>query len=118
MTGQPAPPALKQDIIDQALAEGFAAPGFCRPGAIPEAAARLAAYVAEGRHGQMGWMAERIAWRGETAALWSGARAVVMLAEAYTPEHEPLAGGAMPVCPVSGALGSGRFGAHHWHIHR
>ncbi len=91
MTGAPAPPVLKQDIIDQALAEGFAAPGFCRPDAIPEAAARLAAYVAEGRHGQMGWMAERMGWRGDPAALWPEARTVIMLAEPYGQGTDPLA---------------------------
>ncbi len=65
--------------------------GVCRPDAIPEAAGRLAAFVAEGRHGQMGWMAERMGWRGDPAALWPAARSVVMLAEAYTPRHDPLA---------------------------
>ncbi len=91
MTGQPAPPALKQDIIDQALAEGFATPGFCRPDAIPEAAARLADYVAADRHGQMGWMAERMHWRGDPAALWPAAKTVIMLAEPYGQGADPLA---------------------------
>ncbi|MCC5972832.1 MAG: tRNA epoxyqueuosine(34) reductase QueG, partial [Rubellimicrobium sp.] len=45
---------------------------------------------AVGRHGQMGWMAERMGWRGDPAALWPEARSVVMLAEAYTPRHDPL----------------------------
>jgi len=39
----------------------------------------------------MGWMAERMGWRGDPAALWPAARSVVMLAEAYTPGHDPLA---------------------------
>jgi epoxyqueuosine reductase len=86
------PPAdLKSLISDQAKAEGFAALGFCRPDAIPGAARRLATFVEEGRHGQMGWMAERMGWRGDPAALWPGARTVIMLAEAYTPPHDPLA---------------------------
>ena len=38
----------------------------------------------------MGWMAERMHWRGDPAALWPAARSVVMLAELYTPEHDPL----------------------------
>ena len=63
---------------------------------MPEAAGRLAAFLAEGRHGQMGWMAERAAWRGNPAALWPEARSVVMLAEPYTPDEDPMAvlGGA------------------------
>jgi epoxyqueuosine reductase len=61
-----------------------------RPDAIPEAAGRLQAFVETGRHGQMGWMAERMTWRGNPAALWPEARSVVMLAELYTPDHDPL----------------------------
>lgn len=77
---------LKSRLHNQALAEGFSAMGICALGAIPQAAERLAAFVAEGRHGQMGWMAERMAWRGDPTALWPEARSVIMLAEAYTPE--------------------------------
>ena len=65
--------------------------GICRPDAAPETAARLAAFVEAGYHGQMQWMAERMAWRGSPAALWPQARSVIMLAEAYTPTHDPLA---------------------------
>ncbi len=70
---------------------GFVRMGVCRPDAVPDAASRLAGFVADGRHGQMGWMAERMSWRGDPAALWPEARSVVMLAEAYTPAHDPLA---------------------------
>ena len=82
---------LKQRIIDQARAEGFAASGFCRPDALPDAPARLEAFVAQGRHGQMQWMADRMAWRANPAALWPEARTVIMLAEPYTPPADPLA---------------------------
>ena len=64
--------------------------GVCRPDAIPHAKERLARFVAEGRHGQMGWMAERMNWRGDPAALWPEAKSVIMLAEAYTPEEDPM----------------------------
>ncbi len=83
--------AFGNRLKERALAEGFSAVGFCAPSAIPEAAGRLAAFVAAGRHGQMGWMAERMAWRGDPTALWSEARTVIMLAEIYTPETDPLA---------------------------
>ncbi|MCP1169892.1 tRNA epoxyqueuosine(34) reductase QueG [Limimaricola litoreus] len=82
--------ALKTRLREAALGEGFAEMGICRPDAIPEAAARLATYVDEGRHGQMGWMEERMHWRGDPSALWPEARSVIMLAEAYTPRHDPL----------------------------
>jgi epoxyqueuosine reductase len=82
---------LKRTLIDRALEEGFAKVGITRPDAVPEIAGRLSTYVSEGRHGQMGWMAERMHWRGDPAALWPEARSVIMLAEPYTPEHDPLA---------------------------
>jgi epoxyqueuosine reductase len=83
---------LKDLLSARALEEGFSAIGVCRPDAVPEAAGRLRAFLAEGRHGQMGWMAEREGWRGDPAALWPDARSVIMLAEAYTPEADPMAG--------------------------
>ena len=73
------------------MAEGFTALGFCRPDAIPDAPGRLAAFVDLGRHGQMGWMADRMNWRGDPGALWPAAHTVIMLAEAYTPKTDPLA---------------------------
>jgi epoxyqueuosine reductase len=84
------PGDLKADLEREALAAGFAAMGVCRPDAIPQAAGRLARFLEAGRHGQMGWMAERSGWRGDPRALWPEARSVVMLAEGYTPAHDPL----------------------------
>jgi epoxyqueuosine reductase len=81
---------LKARIVARAEAEGFARVGVTRPDAVPEVAARLAAFLAEERHGQMGWMAERAEWRGNPAALWPAARSVVMLAEPYTPDEDPM----------------------------
>ncbi len=81
-----------------ALAEGFCGVGVTRPDAIPDAAGQLSEYVDAGYHGQMHWMAERMAWRGDPAALWPEARSVVMLAESYTPDHDPLAVLGEPEC--------------------
>lgn len=83
--------ALKDRVVARALQEGFVSARVCRPDAVPDVADRLAAFVADGYHGQMGWMAERMAWRGDPAALWPEARSVLMLAESYSPEHDPLA---------------------------
>ncbi|MFZ1468996.1 MAG: tRNA epoxyqueuosine(34) reductase QueG [Paracoccaceae bacterium] len=87
---------MKDRLRAQAMAEGFSGMGICRPDAVPEAAGRLRAYLADGRHGQMGWMEAREGWRGSAAALWPEARSVVMLAEVYTPESDPMAGLAQP----------------------
>ncbi len=82
---------LKERLVARALEEGFSKVGICAPDAVPGAAGRLAGWLAEGRHGQMGWMAERVTWRGSAAALWPEARSVIMLTESYTPEGDPLA---------------------------
>ncbi|SLN34415.1 tRNA epoxyqueuosine(34) reductase QueG [Pseudooctadecabacter jejudonensis] len=82
---------LKDRLKARAFEEGFAGFGVCRPDAVPQIAERLARFVEEGRHGQMAWMGERMAWRGNPTALWPEAKSVVMLAEPYTPEHDPLA---------------------------
>ena len=77
-------------LREKALAEGFSDFGVCKPDAIPKTAARLQAFVDAGRHGQMHWMAERMGWRGSPSALWPEAKSVVMLAENYGPDHDPL----------------------------
>lgn len=82
---------LKHALLTEARAAGFAKMGICRPDAIPDAGARLADFVADGRHGQMGWMAERVTWRADPCALWPDAKSVIMLAEPYTPDDDPLA---------------------------
>ena len=83
--------SLKAELDAFARAAGFAVMGVCRPDAVPELPDRLAAFVDAGMHGQMGWMAERMNWRADPAALWPEARSVIMLAEPYAPEHDPLA---------------------------
>ena len=93
--GLPDPPAarpggLADRLRERALAEGFAAMGVCAPDAIPEAPDRLRRWLADGMHGQMGWMESREAWRGDPGAMWPDARSVVMLAESYAPEGDPL----------------------------
>ncbi len=87
---------LKAQLIARAREEGFSAVGITRPDATPDSAARLAAFVARGWHGDMGWMAERMAWRGNPSALWPEARSVIMLAEGYTPGEDPMAVTARP----------------------
>ena len=82
---------MKEALVSYAIEAGFASVGICRPDAVPELPERLAAFVDAGMHGQMGWMAERMQWRADPVALWSAARSVIMLAELYTPKHDPLA---------------------------
>ncbi len=87
---------LKDRLVAQALAEGFVSCKVCRPGDVPEVPGRLQQFLEKGYHGQMGWMAERSHWRGDPGVLWPEARSVIMLAESYTPEEDPMAVVAWP----------------------
>jgi epoxyqueuosine reductase len=78
-------------LVAQALAEGFVSCRICRPWDVPQVPKRLEAFVEAGWHGQMGWMEERMHWRGDPSALWPEARSVIMLAESYTPDEDPMA---------------------------
>ena len=82
----------REDLIRvEAASLGF---DLCRFTDIDEAwpaAGRLEAFVAAGRHGEMGWMAETLERRRHARAMWDGARSAIMLGVNYGPEHDPLA---------------------------
>ena len=77
-------------MVAEATEAGFAMARVCRPDAIPDMPARLNAFLNAGFHGQMGWLEDRAHWRGDPTKLWPEARSVIMLAEPYTPDHDPL----------------------------
>ena len=81
--------ALTDEIAAEARALGFADFGVARP-AIGPAGERLREWVAAGSHGEMAWMADRIDWRADPATLWSQARSVILLADSYAPDADPL----------------------------
>jgi len=81
---------LKRQIRDWATSEGFDTIGFTRPDAIPLAPERLATFIAEGRHGDMGWMAETVERRGDPRELWPDMRSIIMLGKNYGPGVDPL----------------------------
>ncbi|VAV91442.1 Epoxyqueuosine reductase [hydrothermal vent metagenome] len=81
---------FKQRLVTQALEEGFDAARICRPWDVGHVPDGLAGYLERGYHGQMGWLAERRHWRGAPQVLWPEARSVIVLAESYTPGHDPM----------------------------
>ena len=81
---------LRERTIEEAHAVGFSDIGFTRPDAIAEAGLKLHRWIEAGQHGEMGWMADRLHWRSNPASLWPEARSVIMLAETYAPDHNPL----------------------------
>jgi epoxyqueuosine reductase len=88
MTGAPA--SLEDTLKAAALRLGFDAAGIARADEAWEAGARLAAFVAEGRHGEMRWMEETLARRSAPTAMWPEARAALVVAMNYGPDHNPL----------------------------
>jgi epoxyqueuosine reductase len=83
-------------IRAQALALGFDAVGFAAAETSEAAQAGLARFLAEGFHGDMGWMAETAARRASPRAMWAQARSAIVLAANYGPAHDPLADLARP----------------------
>jgi epoxyqueuosine reductase len=80
-----------RDFLDtEAKRLGFSALAVTSPHAIPQAASRLAAFVAQGHHGSMEWLAETAERRGSPPGLWPQVRSVIMLAMNYGPEEDPL----------------------------
>lgn len=88
MTGADA--SLESKLKAAARAFGFDAAGIARADEAWEAGARLAAFVAEGRHGEMRWMEETLARRSAPTAMWAEARSALVVAMNYGPDHNPL----------------------------
>ncbi|HEV8016899.1 MAG TPA: tRNA epoxyqueuosine(34) reductase QueG [Stellaceae bacterium] len=90
--GADAKAAIRQAALDL----GFDAVGFAPPALAAEARRNLAAFLARGYHGDMGWLAARADERGAPEALWPEVKSVVVLALNYAPEDDALAGLATP----------------------
>ncbi|NHN86734.1 tRNA epoxyqueuosine(34) reductase QueG [Acetobacter musti] len=82
---------LAERIRERAFALGFDAFGICDAETGSETGDRLRAFLAEGRHGTMGWLAERVEQRARPQGLWPEARSVISVGMSYAPEGDPLA---------------------------
>ncbi len=85
-----APDATADAIRTKALALGFDAIGFAPAALGPEARVRLAAFLAAGQHGDMGWLADRADQRAHPQSLWPEAQTVVALGLSYAPGFDAL----------------------------
>ncbi|WP_425995459.1 tRNA epoxyqueuosine(34) reductase QueG [Caulobacter sp. DWR1-3-2b1] len=81
---------LKDEIRAEALRLGFHACGFANAAATWPNGAWLADFIAEGFHGDMGWMEETLERRSHPTAMWTDARSAVVLGMNYGPDHDPL----------------------------
>jgi epoxyqueuosine reductase len=70
---------------------GFEACGIASADPPPEMRERLAAWLADGSQGDMGWMADTFARRTDPRALMRSAKSLVMLGLNYGPKENPLA---------------------------
>src|SRR5580704_19446044 len=77
-------------IRGAALQLGFDACGFASVDAPWPAGARLAEFVAAGRHGTMDWIAETAERRAHPRAMWPEAKSAIVLGLHYGPERDPL----------------------------
>ena len=80
----------------KARALGFDACRIAPADAPTQAGERLAAWLAEGAHGDMTWMAETVERRTDPRGLMGRAKSVVMLGLNYGPDGDPLAALKLP----------------------
>ena len=85
-------PEPREAIRERALGLGFDAVGFAPPALGAAAKDNLAAYIDQGFHGDMGWLADTAHRRADPAVLWPEARSVIVLGVNYGPAADPLAG--------------------------
>ncbi|MCJ7787120.1 MAG: tRNA epoxyqueuosine(34) reductase QueG, partial [Methyloceanibacter sp.] len=70
---------LKETIAKEARARGFDAVRFSIADAVEGAGEALEVFLAEGRHGDMAWLATTAERRKAPHALWPEAKSVIVL---------------------------------------
>lgn len=80
---------LTSFVREEASAQGFELCRVTGPDVIPDAPARLAAYIEAGYHGTMAWMEETRERRADPKVLWGEVRSIVMFGMNYGPDEDP-----------------------------
>jgi epoxyqueuosine reductase len=81
---------IREAVRAEAAAQGFDTVRFAKAAAPVHAPARLGAFLAQGRHGTMEWMAKNAERRADPLALWPEAKSIVVVGANYGPDHNPL----------------------------
>jgi epoxyqueuosine reductase len=81
---------LRSALVSEARALGFDCAGVTGPDAIAEAARHFRAFLDEGSHGDMAWLAANPERRADPRGLWPDVRSVIMLGVNYGPDQDPL----------------------------
>ena len=89
-TVKPSPADLKAALTLEARALGFDCAGVTDPDAIADVAQHFRAFLDDGAHGDMNWLAASPERRMDPRALWPGVRSVIMLGVNYGPDENPL----------------------------
>lgn len=81
--------ALTAFLKQEAAAKGFDICRIAPPDAIPQAPERLKAFLAEGCHGTMDWLAETAERRANPRVLWREVRSIALFGMNYGPDGDP-----------------------------
>ena len=84
-------PDLKGHLAAKARDLGFDLCRVCAPDAIPQAPARLRAFLEAGFAGDMVWLADTEPRRADPRVLWPDVASIVLLGLNYGPDGDPLA---------------------------
>ncbi len=87
---------IREAIRDKAKSLGFQAVGFAGTDAEAADGANLAAFLKDGRHGDMDWLAANPPRRADPRALWPEARTIISVGLGYAPSDDPLDALARP----------------------
>jgi epoxyqueuosine reductase len=82
--------SLKERIAREANALGFQAVRFAGADPPPGAGAALDTFLADGRQGDMAWLAANADRRKSPRAIWPDVKSIIILGMSYGPERDPL----------------------------
>ena len=82
---------MREAIRAEALAAGFDVVRFTAAHGPDDMRDRLRDFLAEGRHGDMAWMANNESRRADPVALWPDAKSIIVVGLNYGPADDPLA---------------------------
>lgn len=83
--------SLRTALSAEAIRLGFDAVGVTVVERNVGLAERLRTFIADGRHGDMTWMADTETRRGDPTQLWPEARSAILVGMSYAPADDPMA---------------------------
>ena len=81
---------IKKAIKIQSKALGFDTVAFTSPHLRSGTQAGLYGFIAEGNHGDMGWMADKADKRADPKVLWPQVQSIIVVGHNYGPDFNPM----------------------------